>query len=144
MDAFFIYLKTILKKNILMRKIILLVLFISFSAFSQSNQFTGTWSTENCKDCSKKYIFKINLAQSNNKIYGTAEVISDDANLSSGVMEVTGYVYVLGEKAQISMKTKNGSSASAVLFVSEERIQFEKRGGSDLVPRELILSKLYD
>lgn len=127
-----------------MKKIILFILFISFSAFSQSNQFTGTWSTENCKDCSKKYIFKINLAQSNKKIYGTAEVISDDANLSSGVMEVTGYVYVLGEKAQISMKTKNGSSVSAVLFVSEERIQFAKRGGSDLVPRELILSKLYD
>ena len=48
-----------------MKKIILLLLFISFSTYAQTNLFTGTWSNENCKDCSKKYIFKITIAQSN-------------------------------------------------------------------------------
>ncbi|MBF4515895.1 hypothetical protein IRZ71_06060 [Flavobacterium sp. ANB] len=127
-----------------MRKIILFILFISFSAYSQANRFTGTWSNENCKDCSKKYILKITMAQSNNKIYGTAEVISDNAELNSGIMEVTGNVYVLGEKAQITMKSPKGSSAGATLYVNEDVIQFNKSGGSDLVPKEVILKKLYE
>ncbi|WP_133509104.1 hypothetical protein [Flavobacterium chryseum] len=127
-----------------MRKIILLIIFISFSAHSQTNLFTGTWSNENCKDCSKKYILKITMAQSNNKIFGTAEVISDNAELNSGLMEVTGHVYVLGEKAQITMKTKSGLSAGATLYVSENIIEFNKSGGSDLVPKEVILKKLYE
>ena len=37
---------------------------------------------------------------------------------------------------------KNGS-VSAVLYVNEGVIQFTKRGGSDLVPKETILTKLY-
>ncbi|TEB43104.1 hypothetical protein D0809_16855 [Flavobacterium circumlabens] len=45
--------------------------------------------------------FFLNIAQSNSKIYGTAEVTSKNEKLNSGIMEVTGYVYVLGEKAQI-------------------------------------------
>lgn len=61
-----------------MRKIILLLLFISFSTYSQTNSFTGTWSTENCKSCSKEYILKLNIAESNKKIFGTAEITSND------------------------------------------------------------------
>lgn len=125
-----------------MRKIILFVLFISFSAYSQTNQFNGTWSNENCKNCNKQYILNLNIAQSNNKIYGTAEVTSKDEKLNSGIMEVTGYVYVLGEKAQITIKTKDGASATAVLFVNDGVIQLSKRGGSDLIPKETILTKL--
>ncbi|KUJ63015.1 hypothetical protein AR687_06385 [Flavobacteriaceae bacterium CRH] len=127
-----------------MRKIILLLIFITFSAHSQANRFTGTWSNENCKDCSKKYILKITMAQSNNKIFGTAEVISDNAELNSGIMDVTGHVYVLGEKAQITMKTKNGLSAGATLYVNENVIEFNKSGGSDVIPRDVILTKLYE
>jgi len=41
------------------------------------------------------------------------------------------------------MKSKNGS-VSAVLYANEGVIQFTKRGGSDLVPKETILTKLYD
>jgi hypothetical protein len=52
-------------------------------------------------------------------------------------------VYVLGEKAQISIKSKNGST-SAVLFVNDGVLQFNKRGGADLVPEETILTKLYE
>ncbi|MEZ0129239.1 hypothetical protein AB9T88_05435 [Flavobacterium sp. LBUM151] len=126
-----------------MKKIFLLLLFISFSTYSQTNRFTGTWSTENCKDCSKEYILTLNLAQSNNKIIGTAEITSNNQKFVTGVMEVTGYVYVLGEKAQISIKSKNGS-ASAVLLVNENVLQFDKRGGADLVPEETILTKLYE
>jgi hypothetical protein len=127
-----------------MRKIILFVLFISFSAYSQTNQFTGTWSNENCMDCNKKYILSLNIAQSNNKIYGTAEVTSKDEKLNSGIIEITGYVYVLGEKAQITLKAKDGSSATAVLFVNDGVIQLSKKGGSDLIPKETILTKLYE
>ena len=127
-----------------MKKNILLFLLISFSTYAQTNRFTGTWSNENCKDCSKKYIFKITIAQSNNKIVGTAEVTSDTAALNSGVMDITGYVYVLGEKAQINIKAENGQSTNAVLFVNENVLQFNKRGGSDLVPGETIMTKLYE
>lgn len=125
-----------------MKKILLTVLFISFSAYSQTNHFTGTWSNENCKDCNKKYVLNLNMAQSNNKIYGTAEVTGKDEKLNSGIMEITGYVYVLGEKAQITVKAKDGSSATAVLFVNDGVIQLSKRGGSDLIPKETILTKL--
>ena len=127
-----------------MKKLTLLLAFISFTTYAQTNRFTGTWSNENCKDCSKKYIFKITIAQSNNKIVGTAEVTSDQTELNSGVMDVTGYVYVLGEKAQINIKAENGLSASAVLYMTENVLQFNKRGGSDLVPGETILTKLYE
>lgn len=127
-----------------MKKIILLLLLISLSSYAQTNQFTGTWSNENCKDCSKKYIFKITIAQSNNKIVGTAEIISDNSELNSGVMDITGYVYVLGEKAQIKIKSQNGQSTNAVLFANQNVLQFTKRGGSDLVPEETILAKLYE
>ncbi|TPG37558.1 hypothetical protein [Flavobacterium pectinovorum] len=126
-----------------MKKFILLLAFISFTAYSQ-NRFTGTWSTENCKDCSKKYILKLNIAQSVSQVYGTAEVISDDKELNSGVMEITGYVYVLGDRAQIRIKDKSGLSASVVLTANDGAIQFTKRGGSDLIPQETILTKLYD
>lgn len=75
---------------------------------------------------------------------GTAEIISDNAELNSGVMDVTGYVYVLGEKAQIKIKAENGQSANAVLYANENLLQFIKRGGSDLVPDETILTKLFE
>jgi hypothetical protein len=127
-----------------MRQIILLLVFISFSGYSQNNQFTGTWSNENCKDCSKKYILKLNIAESNSQIFGTAEVISTDEKLNSGIMEITGHVYKFGEKAQINIKDKNGLSAGAVLYTHEGALQFDKRGGSDLVPQEAVLTKLYD
>ena len=84
------------------------------------------------------------IAQSNNKIVGTAEVTSDNAELNSGVMDITGYVYVLGEKAQINIKASNGQSTNAVLYAKENVLQFNKRGGSDLVPDETILIKLYE
>ncbi|MFH6949914.1 hypothetical protein ACHRV6_15575 [Flavobacterium sp. FlaQc-51] len=125
-----------------MRKFILLLLLISFSAHAQTNRFTGTWSTENCKDCSKEYIFKLNIAQSNNKIFGTAEIISDNEKFVTDIMEVTGYVNSFGEKAQINIKSKNGS-VSAVIFTNDQVLQFIKRGGADLVPKEIILTKLY-
>ncbi len=126
-----------------MKKFILLAVFISFTAYSQ-NRFTGTWSNENCKDCSKKYILKLNLAESNNQIFGTAEITSDDKELNSGIMEVSGHVYKFGEKAQINIKSKNGSSAGAALFMNEGKLEFNKRGGSDIIPKETILTKLYD
>jgi hypothetical protein len=127
-----------------MKKLILFFFFVSFLTYAQTNRFTGTWSNENCKDCSKKYIFKLTIAQSNNKIVGTAEVTSDHTELNSGVMDITGYVYVLGEKAQINIKASNGQSTNAVLYANENVLQFNKRGGSDLVPDETILIKLYE
>ncbi len=127
-----------MKKNILL----FLIIIFSISTSAQANRFTGTWSNENCKDCSKKYIFKMTIAQSNNKIFGIAEITSDSAELNSGVMNVTGYVYTLGEKAQINIKADNGQSTNAVLLVNENVLQFNKRGGSDLVPEETILTKL--
>lgn len=125
-----------------MRQFILLLLLISFSAHSQTNRFTGTWSTENCKDCSKEYILTLNIAQSNSKIFGTAEITSSNEKFVTGIMEVTGYVSGFGEKAQITIKAKNGI-ASAVLFANDQSLQFNKRGGDDLVPKETILTKLY-
>jgi hypothetical protein len=125
-----------------MKKFILLLLLISFSAHSQTNRFTGTWSTENCKDCSKEYVLTLNIAQSNSKIYGTAEITSDNKKYVTGVMDITGYVYALGDKAQINIKGKDGS-LSAVLYTNEGILQFNKRGGADLVPKEAILTKLY-
>lgn len=127
-----------------MRKILILLLFISFSSYSQINQFTGTWSNENCKNCSKDYVFNLNIAQSNSKIFGTAEIINKDEKLNTEILEITGYVYTLGEKAQITLKGKNGILASAVLYSNEGSLQFNKRGGSDLIPKETILVKLYD
>lgn len=73
---------------------------------------------------------------------GTAEITSNNAELNSGIMDVTGYVYVLGEKAQIKIKAENGESTNAVLYANENLLQFIKRGGSDLVPDETILTKL--
>ncbi|GIQ59683.1 MULTISPECIES: hypothetical protein [Flavobacterium] len=125
-----------------MKKILLLLILVSFQSYAQANKFTGTWSTENCKSCSKEYVLKLNLAQSNNKIFGTAEITSSNEKFVSGVMEVDGNVYALGEKAQISIKGKDGT-ASAVLFVKEDLLQFAKRGGDDLVPKETVLTKLY-
>lgn len=122
----------------------LLVLLISFSAHSQINKFTGTWSTENCKTCSKEYILTITIAQSNGKIFGTAEVISSNADLKSDIMELNGYVSTLGEKAYITLKTKNNLNANAVLYANDAILQFTKRGGSDIVPKETFLTKLYE
>lgn len=59
-------------------------------------------------------------------------------------MDVTGFVNVLGEKAQINIKAKNGQSTNAVLYTNENVLQFNKRAGSDLVPDETILTKLYE
>ncbi|WP_264537650.1 hypothetical protein [Flavobacterium sp. N1736] len=126
-----------------MKNIFLLLLFISFSAYSQTNLFNGTWSTENCKHCSKEYVLKLNIAQSNNKIYGTAEITSSDEKFVTGVMDITGNVYVLGEKAQISIKGEKGS-VSAVLFANDGVLQFVKRGGADLMPKETILTKVHE
>ncbi|MBP1224505.1 hypothetical protein [Flavobacterium sp. 1355] len=127
-----------------MKIIISLLLFISVQAHSQNNRFTGTWSNEDCKDCNKEYIFKITLVQSNYLIYGTAEVTSNKKELNSGILDITGNVSPLGERAQIKLKGKDGTSVSAVLFEKEGKIQFDKRGGDDVVPGELILTKLYE
>ncbi|WP_202703874.1 hypothetical protein [Flavobacterium sp. UGB4466] len=127
-----------------MKKIfVFLLMIVSIASYSQTNRFTGTWSTENCKTCSKEYVLKINMAQSNNKIFGTAEITSDNQKFVSGVMEVTGNVYALGEKAQITIKGKDGS-AGAVLFAKDDVLQFSKRGGDDLVPKDTVLTKLYE
>ncbi|MDX6189122.1 hypothetical protein SGQ83_07175 [Flavobacterium sp. Fl-318] len=127
-----------------MKKISLLFLFFSLAGYSQTNLFTGTWSNENCKDCSKKYILNLILAQSNSNIFGTAEIINNDEKRNTGIMEVTGFVYPLGEKAIVKLKGKNGIGASIILDVSDKNIQFTKRAGSDLIPQETILTKLYD
>lgn len=86
----------------------------------------------------------ITIAQSNYKIFGTAEVTSEHKDLNSGILEVTGHVYPHGDKAQIKLKDKNGVTASAVLFVNDAVIQFNKNGGGDVVPKEMILNKLYE
>ena len=125
-----------------MRKIIVLLFLISFQGYSQANRFTGTWSSENCKDCKKDYILTLNIAQSNSKIFGTAEVTSSFAELNSGVLEISGYVYTMGERAQITLKGKNGIGASAVLFEQDGKLQFNKRGGDDVVPKEVIMNKI--
>jgi hypothetical protein len=127
-----------------MKIIISLLLFISVQVYSQTNRFTGTWSNDDCKNCDNEYIFKITLVQSNYLIYGTAEVTSDKKELNSGILYITGNVSSLGERAQIKLKGKDGISVSAVLFEKEGKIQFDKRGGNDVVPGELILTKLYE
>jgi len=127
-----------------MKIIFSLLLFISVQVHSQTNRFTGTWSNDDCKNCDKEYIFKITLVQSNYLIYGTAEVTSDKKELNSGILHITGTVSSLGERAQIKLKGKDGISVSAVLFEKEGKIQFNKRGGDDVVPGELILTKLYE
>ncbi|MFD2942966.1 hypothetical protein [Flavobacterium notoginsengisoli] len=126
-----------------MKKILFIAFLISLKSFSQHNGFSGTWSNENCKDCKKEYVFTITIAQSNYAIVGTAEITSEHKELNSGVLEVSGYVYPHGDKAQIKLKDKDGISSSAVLLTDEGVIQFTKRGGADIVPKEVILKKLY-
>lgn len=126
-----------------MKKFLILAFLISLKVYTQHNRYSGTWANEKCKDCKKEYIFTITIAQSYYKIFGTAEVTSDHKELNSGVLEVTGYVDRLGDKAYIKLKDKNGISSSAVLITEEGLLQFEKRGGDDLVPKEMVLSKLY-
>lgn len=125
-----------------MKKIIIVLILISFQSYSQTNRFKGTWSNENCENCSKEYILTINIAQSNYKIYGILEITSSKPELNSGALEVSGYVYTMGERAQIKIKGKNGISAAGVLFEQDGKIKFIKRGGDDIVPKELILSKI--
>jgi len=127
-----------------MKKFIFLLIFLIVTKSFSQNRFSGTWSNEKCKDCKKEYIFTITIAQSNSQIYGTAEITSDHKELNSGILEVSGYVYPRGDKAQIKLKSKDGASSSAVLMANEEALQFTKRGGSDLVPKEVILGKLYE
>lgn len=86
----------------------------------------------------------MNIAQSNNKIYGSVEITSDNKDLNSGIMTITGSVDVLGQKAQIKIKAENGQSTNAILFANETTLQFTKRGGTDIVPNEVILAKLYE
>lgn len=127
-----------------MKKFLFLAFFISLQTFAQQNKFSGTWGSQKCKDCKKEYSFTITIAQSNYKIFGTAEVTSEHKDLNSGILEVTGHVYPHGDKAQIKLKDKNGVTASAVLFVNYSVIQFNKNGGGDVVPKEMILNKLYE
>lgn len=77
-----------------MKKIIIVLILISFHSYSQTNRFKGTWSNENCENCSKEYILTINIAQSNYKIYGILEITSSKPELNSGALEVSGYVYI--------------------------------------------------
>ncbi|WP_433830665.1 hypothetical protein [Flavobacterium anhuiense] len=127
-----------------MKKFLFLAFIISLQSFAQQNKFSGTWGNQKCKDCKKEYIFTITIAQSNYKIFGTAEVTSEYKELNSGILEVTGHVYPHGDKAQIKFKDKNGNTSSAVLFVEDSVIQFNKNGGGDIVPKEMILNKLYE
>ncbi len=127
-----------------MKKFLFIAFLISLQSFSQQNRFSGTWSNEKCKDCKKEYIFTITIAQSNYAIVGTAEVTSEHKELNSGILDVSGYVYPLGDRAQIKLKDKDGLSSSAVLITNEGVLQFTKRGGGDLVPKEVILKKLYE
>lgn len=126
-----------------MRVFFLILVLISLNSYSQHNQFTGTWSNENCKNCKKEYIFTIKIAQSFYQIFGIAEITSNNKELNSGTMDISGYVYRLGDKAQIKFKTKDGYSASGVLYVNDGVLQFSKRSGNDLIPSEIILDKLY-
>ncbi|UWY27158.1 hypothetical protein N4T20_15655 [Flavobacterium sp. TR2] len=127
-----------------MKKFLFLAFLISMQAFAQQNKFSGTWGNQKCKDCKKEYIFTITIAQSNYKVFGTAEVTSEHKELNSGILEVSGHVYPHGDKAQIKLIDKNGNKSSAVLFVSDAVIQFTKNGGSDIVPKDMILNKLYE
>jgi len=127
-----------------MKKFLFLAFIISLQSFAQQNKFSGTWGNQKCKDCKKEYIFMITIAQSNYKIFGTAEVTSEHKELNSGILEVSGHVYPHGDKAQIKFKDKNGITSSAVLFVEDAVIQFTKNGGGDIVPKDMILNKLYE
>lgn len=127
-----------------MKKIILLLILINCQVYSQTNKFSGTWGSQKCKDCKKEYFFTITIAQSNYMISGTAQVTSEHKELNSEVLDVTGYVYPLGDRAQIKLIDKDGSGSSAFLMIEDGVIQFTKRGGSDLVPKDLILKKLYE
>ncbi len=127
-----------------MKKFLFLAFFISLQTFAQQNKFSGTWGNEKCKSCKKEYVFRITIAQSNYKIFGTAEVTSEHTELNSGILEVTGHVYPHGDKAQIKFKDKNGVTSNAVLLVEDSVIQFTKNGGGDLIPKEMILNKLYE
>ncbi|MFC0777286.1 hypothetical protein [Flavobacterium sp. HJSW_4] len=127
-----------------MKKFLFLAFIISLQSFAQQNKFSGTWGNQKCKDCKKEYIFMITIAQSNYKIFGTAEVTSEHKELNSGILEVSGHVYPHGDKAQIKFKDKNGVTSSAVLFVEDAVIQFTKNGGGDIVPKDMILNKLYE
>lgn len=127
-----------------MRKIILLLILISFQSYSQINKLTGTWGSQKCKNCKKEYFFKITIAQSNYKISGTAEVTSEHKELNSGVLDVTGYVYPMGDRAQIKLIDKNGVTYGAYLIVEDDILQFTKRGNHDIVPSEVIMKKLYE
>ncbi|MDP5198869.1 hypothetical protein [Flavobacterium sp. DG2-3] len=127
-----------------MKKFLFLAFIISLQSFAQQNKFSGTWGNEKCKDCKKEFIFTITIAQSNYKIFGTAEVTSEHKDLNSGILEVSGHVYPHGDKAQIKFKDKNGITSSAVLFVEDNVMQFTKSGGGDLIPKEMILKKLYE
>jgi hypothetical protein len=126
-----------------MKKFLLLFILLASKSHSQNNSFSGTWENEKCKDCKKEFIFTITIAQSNYAIYGTAEITSDHKELNSGVLDVTGYVYPMGDKAQIKFKGKDGLGSSAVLIYYDGVLQFSKRGGADIVPSELVLKKLY-
>ncbi|WP_289659766.1 hypothetical protein [Flavobacterium panacagri] len=125
-----------------MKKFLFIAFLMSLKSFSQ-DRFSGTWTNQKCKDCKKEYFFTITVAQSNYKIFGTAEVTSEHKELNSGILEISGYVYPHGDKAQIKLKDKDGISSSAVLLTNEGVLQFTKRGGGDLVPNEMILTKLY-
>lgn len=140
---FYIWLKFSIKQST-MKKFLFLAILITLKSYSQHNRFSGTWSNENCKNCKKEYIFTITIAQSNYAIYGTAQVTSEHKELNSGILEVSGHVYPLGDRAVIKLKDKDGISSSAVLITNEGVLQFTKRGGGDLVPKEVILNKLYE
>ncbi|WP_276380029.1 hypothetical protein [Flavobacterium sp. H4147] len=127
-----------------MKKIALVLILISFQSYSQINKFTGKWGSQKCKDCKKEYFFTITIAQSNYMISGTAEVTSEHKELNSGVLDVTGYVYPLGDRAQIKLIEKDGSSFGALLIVEDDKIQFTARGNGYVVPKEVIFKKLYE
>ena len=84
----------------------------------------------------------MNIAQSFGKVYGSAEVINSDPKLSTGSLEITGYIK--GDKAYIKLESEKEISSNAILIVSENQLQFDKRNGSDLIPKEVILEKLYE
>lgn len=141
---FHLYLTQIFNIYFTMKKFLLLAFLISLNAYTQHNRFSGTWSNEKCKDCKKEYIFTITVAQSYYQIFGSAEVSSDHKELNSGILEISGYADRLGEKAYIKLKDKDGFTSSAVLSLNEGLLEFSKRGGADLVPKDVILSKLYE
>ncbi|MDR7211547.1 hypothetical protein [Flavobacterium piscis] len=126
-----------------MKKItFLLILFIVFSGFSQTNKFTGTWSNENCIDCINADILIINIAQSYSKIYGSVKIIHKENYQKIDSLDITGYVN--GDKAYVLLKGNEGKDFNVVLLANETTLQFNKRSGSDKLPKEAILEKLYE